>query len=132
MCPYGYHFPMDRCAIFSYSGIGRVVSSRTLPMLRLRCRRTSVPWLSFPTLRRHASSITSCGTMAEQLTPDKPPAASIHQLLDTFLLWLGTYAIPVAIVVLSLVAITGWQSYYRSDHAQPLAFQMIEQAGEPL
>ena len=70
--------------------------------------------------------------MPQQPAQRRPTASSIHDALDRFLSWLGTYALPVAIVVMSLVAITGWQSYFQVGEARQLRFQFLEETGQPL
>ncbi len=74
----------------------------------------------------------ACGNMPQQPAQRKPTASSLHDSLDRFLSWLGTYALPVAIGVMSLVALTGWQSYFQVGDAQQLRFQFLEEAGSPL
>lgn len=57
---------------------------------------------------------------------------SLHDSLDRLSYRLSTYALPVFIGLLSLVALFAWQSQYPPTNPKPVSFRVITETGSPL
>ena len=56
----------------------------------------------------------------------------VHALVDAVLYRLSIYGVPLAIGLISLVALLAWKSQYPVGGAVPLGFSVLEQTGTEL